>query len=276
MGLTDSFGYVSTLGTAQGRAHRSQQPPIIRSTMGRKGRRNTAKTGDQSLKKKGLQLHEAKKKATNYDEDLDDFHQRREEDFLALDAKDRRDKEESDDEEGIMNLGDDMSSSSSEESISSDENEAPDLEGLEPAESSDDEQQEEELDDIRDWGKKANYYHSGVDDEGEEDDDELEEQAAKELQATKLSTMIEDDFVISDDEDDGAATTTSQSKSTASEPASRKDLLKKVRKSSPEMLPLLTHFGGVVDDLTNNSIVATSALLEGSKDTAEVSSLCAI
>ena len=213
--------------------------------------------------------------------------------------------------EGVMDLaagGDD--DSSDDDGSSDDENDQrihkrmdQDNDGSEASQSSDEEIEVSSSDDdddddendnndgnIRAWGsKKSAYYQGDVNESSKgdgEDDAALEEMAAKEVQAARYKNMSEDDFLLSDDDDDDDKSNLDNkmknvdSCSKESKGHSVKDNLLKlsvreqrkvIEKHHPEILPLLVHFTGIVENLQNQSTVATRAIFESEEEnTAEV------
>jgi U3 small nucleolar RNA-associated protein 3 len=220
--------------------------------------------------------------------EVDWYHNDREKEFLRLDQEgaDKSDEDDSDDEEAVMDLavgGDSSSDDDDSEDESGDEEKGNDdnASGSSSEENdelgSSDEDTEEEKEDVRAWGKKkSSYYHGDTADLeiGQDQDDAfLEEAAAKEVQAARYKEMSEDDFVLSDTEDNNQdapdAETENVSNSRDMSKLSLKDKQKILDKQHPEMLPLLSHFADVVEDLEENSIVATRAIFNGEEGTAE-------
>lgn len=251
-------------------------------------RRNTAKTGDKKLYKSRAVL-EANASVPEDDEDpiydeVDKFHNDRDKDFLKLDAQSSGDEDDEQDvEEAVMDLAGGVEGSSSEESDDSSSDEEEEEEDAHSEENGPDDlssssSEEEELDEnVRDWGrKKSSYYHGDTADleiGQDEEDAELEEEAAKEVQAARYKEMSEDDFVLSDDDQDekGAPVDMATSSTQNLSKLSMKDKQKLIDKQHPELLPLVSHFSGVVRDLHVNTSVAVSAVFEGEEGTAEVS-----
>lgn len=95
--------------------------------------------------------------------------------------------------------------------------------------------------------------------------------------------MSEDDFVLSDADDDDndvsqkntidekSATTKTSSSSKIVTKLSVKEQRKIIEKQHPEMLPLLSHFTTIVEDLQNQTAIASRAIFESEENTAEVS-----
>jgi U3 small nucleolar RNA-associated protein 3 len=148
-----------------------------------------------------------------------------------------------------------------------------------PEGSSDDDSDQDDHDsedDVRDWGrKKAAYYHGDTGDleiGQDQEDAYLEEEAAKEVQAARYKEMSEDDYYL--DGQDGAQQENDDKAMAVGRDTTKlslKDQRKVLNKQHPEMLPLLSYFSSVVDDLKSNTGIATSALLlDGEPGTAEV------
>ncbi|KAG7362773.1 Sas10 C-terminal domain containing protein [Nitzschia inconspicua] len=130
-------------------------------------------------------------------------------------------------------------------------------------------------DDPRKWGKKkAMYYHGDTADleiGQEEEDAFLEEEAAKEIQASRFQEMDEEDFVLSEDEDDVVARKDKATMANAESMATSRDISKLSRnearkllqKQHPEILPMLSYFADVANDLRDRTDVAVYALMKG-------------
>lgn len=244
-------------------------------TMPRGGRgRHTAKTGD-----KGIYKSREKEQSNNTgDEVLED------EEFLSLEPKENESSSSSDEEEAIMDLGGgggDSSSSDDSSSDNDDEEEESEEGGFEeptgPVNSSSDEDSdddEEEVPDVRDWGKKkSNYYEGDTADLeiGQDEEDAVdEEEAAKELVQSRLKDMDEDDFVLSGDEDEDQKEEVETYTTRDISKLSHREKSKLLEKRFPELLPLLSHFSGTVEELENSTNIATNALFEAEEDTPEV------
>ena len=265
-----------------------------------KKRRHTAKTGDKGIYKGRAESEESSKKKRHADDDDEmDAADRYTEDFLKLDGSvhDSSD-DDSLQEEGVMDLGikgddddDDSDSSSSDDDDESAMNgvglqgsqkqssyvdaDSDDDEDL-VSSSDDDDDEEDEMEDVRNWGKKKSaYYHGDTADleiGQDEEDAYLEEEAAKEVQSARYKVMAEEDFfdesdtekekIMSKGEDVIVDRDTSK--------LSAKEKRKVLDKQHPEMLPLLSYFSTIVDDLKDNTSVAANALFEGEAGTAEV------
>ncbi|GKY93273.1 hypothetical protein MPSEU_000294800 [Mayamaea pseudoterrestris] len=265
-----------------------------------KKRRHTAKTGDKSLYKSREDVEALKKsKRDDDDDEMDAADRHFAKDFLKLD----HDQESSDDddsvqEEGVMNLGirgdgddddddEDVDDSSSDDADSdmedirrgsqkrSSKKATHDDDEEDLVSSSDDDEEEEEMEDVRDWGrKKSAYYHGDTADLeiGQDADDAyLEEEAAKEVQAARFKDMSEDDFLDESDTEKEKVVATGDDITIArdSSKLSVKEKRKYLDKQHPEMLPLLSYFSTIVEDLKENTSVAALALLEGEAGTAE-------
>ena len=206
--------------------------------MGKKHRRNTAKTGDKALYKQGQvkqsKIHDGE--GSNEDamySKVDQFYnQQDEEDFIQLSQQSKKfgqDDDEDDDadilqQEAVLDLGGgEVSSSDADEGDEHDEDDGDEDEDghddyddglgkqtsmtLDQATSSgSDDDEDEDLDDIRNWGtRKSVYYHGDTADLeiGQEQEDAfVEEEAAKEVHMARMKEMSEEDFVLSDAEDE--------------------------------------------------------------------------
>ena len=166
------------------------------------------------------------------------------------------------------------------------------------ASSSDDDSSDDEDDDedekksnLLNWGaKKHSYYHGDTADLeiGQDVDDAyLEEEAGREVEKARLEDMEEGDFMLDgsdDDEEDKvlekpkkkqkkssssskiqeAEVETIQSVKNAKQISklSKKDKMKLLKANHPELLPLVQHFSGSVQDLVDSTMVAGGALLK--------------
>jgi len=258
-------------------------------TMG-KGR-HRAKTGDKALYKARSKLENRQKSRNDDDDDpmyneIDRFHNARDEEFLRFDQDEADQESDSDEEEAVMDLG--IGGESSEENESEEEEDAQDRQ-LEETSSSDEDDDEElnessedadelvEMGDFRDWGKKKSaYYHGDTADLeiGQDVEDAFEEEeAAKEVQAARYEEMSEDDFVLSDTEQEKKVSEDNSEKLSALRhisKLSRREREKLLDKQHPELLPLLSYFSSTVSDLEERTAVATRALYDGEEGTAEV------
>lgn len=251
-------------------------------------RRNTAKTGDKGLYKSRASLEDETPKNEDDDDpmydEVDRFHNEKDKDFLKLDQVDGVSDDEDEETEAVMDLavgGEDTSGSededSSDEGSDGDDSEVHDAEA--PLSSSDDDDDDGDFDvNVRDWGrKKSAYYHGDTADleiGQDEEDAFLEEEAAKDVQAARFKDMTEDDFVLSDDEHDDAEEAGGGNDIAAFRDLSKlslKDKQKLLDKQHPELLPLLSHFSIMVNDLRNKTAVATQAVFYGEEGTADVS-----
>jgi U3 small nucleolar RNA-associated protein 3 len=272
-------------------------------------RRNTAKTGDKAIYKARDAYERKSNSSSRHDinddpmnDEVDRFHNDREMEFLRLDEgiSSGSDNEE-DRVEAVMDLaaGGDSSDDDDNDSTDDENDEAGDLDDDDDDKaessseeneisSSEDEIAENEENNVRAWGSKKSSYHHGdsadIDDD-DEDDAELEEKAAKEVQASRYKEMTEEDFILSDADDDENdenhqhdSTVGNQEKTTISSTKditklSIKEKRKIIDKQHPEMLPLVSHFSSVVEDLSNQTSVATRAIFETEGNNGEVSSL---
>ena len=264
--------------------------------MGKK--RNTAKTGDQALYKTRQLQGEGRtpKKSQDNDEvfnEVDRFHNEREEQFLKLDQS-NNDSDTDDDgitkTENVLDLGladcssddEDQNTLEDDNNENTDDDDDDDDDEEEELSSDSDDDEEEVQENVRDWGrKKSAYYHGDTTDleiGQEEDDAFLEEKAAKEVQAARYEQMDEEDFVLSDDERSSKVKTSLSvvDKITAQRDVSklsRSDKKKLLHSHHPELLPLLTHFSQLIRDYESRTQIVTKALLEGDEGTPEVRSV---
>jgi hypothetical protein len=269
--------------TANQFAHKLYATEKQNATMGK--RRHTAKTGDKSLYKARSD------RVGKVTQDIDVFHDERDQEFLKLDGKhEPDDSDESVQDEAVMNLDSGGSSSGDEsEAVLSSNDDSNDERSLEDqpeadtndSSSDDDDDDDSEMEDVRDWGKqKSAYYHGDTADlelGQDEDDAYLEEEAAKQLQAARYKNMEEDDFVLTDMEveakrrnDTYEGDDLSLRKDITKLPA--KDKRKFLDRQHPELLPLLNFFSGSVKDLAKNTSVATKALFDSEPGIAAVRS----
>lgn len=260
-----------------------------------KGRRNTAKTGDKGIYKKRDALEDDPKKPKDGDpmyDEVDQFHNQQ--DFLKLDRDDAEESEddEIDRQEAVMDLGaaagdssddDDDDSSSDDEDLGDRRQKKAESTSDEEEQivsmSSDEDDEMQPMKTVRDWGRQKKDYYDGdtADLEiGQEEDDALvEEEAAKELQSARLSEMKEEDFVMSDDEEEDESKANKPTlDATASgqnwTKLSRQEKMKLLDRKHPELLPLVSHFSGVLSDWKDKTDVVSRALLEGEKGTVQV------
>mmetsp|Transcript_6003 Transcript_6003/g.9014 ORF Transcript_6003/g.9014 Transcript_6003/m.9014 type:complete len:725 (+) Transcript_6003:118-2292(+) len=144
--------------------------------------------------------------------------------------------------------------------------------------------------DVLNWGKrKKDYYHGDTADLelGQEvEDAELEEEAGREVLETRMKGMTEDDFMIDDDDDDDSdaggsdskkrkgATTSLTSAMNAKmqknlSKLSKREKIKLMQKTHPELLPLITHFREeFIRPCADETLVVTNAMFQ-SKENAE-------
>jgi U3 small nucleolar RNA-associated protein 3 len=273
-------------------------------TMGR--RRNTAKTGDKALyKKRDNVTEENKRTKTGGDNDptfdeVDRFHNQRDEEFLKFSREGDDDEESQEDEidrtEAVMDLGlgGESSSdddSSDDESAGGENGQAHDRRYPMGQDAFDDEEEEDQVslsDDsdnepslktnVRDWGRrKSDYYNGDTADlelGQEEDDAFVEEEAAKEIQAARYEQMQEEDFVLSDDEEQDEAKTEESDKTKMNKDVAKLSRSEKARmldQQHPELLALVGHFSKVLREWKEKTNVVTSVLLQGGDGTTEVS-----
>jgi hypothetical protein len=106
----------------------------------------------------------------------------------------------------------------------------------------------------------------------------VEEEAAREVQTSRFQDMADDDFALSsgDEEQDEKETTTGddvlQERLTTTRDTSKLSLQEKrklLKKQHPELLPVVSYFADVVQELNDTTRVATQALTEH-KNAAEV------
>ena len=203
-----------------------------------------------------------------------------------------------DNREAVFDLGVASSGSESEDSDSDSEDEAPQRERREQEISDDSEtdnssvgnemDQDGEETDLLNWGKrKKDYYHGDTADLeiGQEvEDAELEEEAGREVLKARMEHMSEDDFKIDDYDDDANKADEIESKETISatinstkrkriQELSKKEKIKYLKKSHPELMPLLTHFReDAIRPCAEETLVVTDTVFKD-KDNAEVRSL---
>jgi hypothetical protein len=232
-------------------------------------------------------------------------------DMLTFEQKDDSDEEGVlNDVEGVMDLGleqsDDESDSASDDSEegSSGEDEPSPRRPLQAEENDDDDDDDdddsiedfnEEETDVLDWGKrKRDYYHGDTADleimERKEavEDAELEEEGAKEILKARMEGMTEDDFMLDNDDDDDdtdgekaneqesnvVEMMTDEMQSTKRRKLSKlskKDKIKLMNKTHPELLPLVSHFrDAAIKPCAEKTSVVVNALLHN-EENAEVS-----
>ena len=275
--------------------------------MGRGGkRRHTAKTGDKKLYQSRNDTVDDNN--NNSDDDpmydhVDRFHNQKDaQEFLKLDGGNDGSSSEDDDDglepkhESVLDLALGGEASDEDSASSDDENAAKtkkrdddddDEESEETDEnsvSSSDNDEEDMEENVRDWGRrKSAYYHGDTADleiGQDEEDAVLEEQAAKEVQKARYEEMSEDDFVLSDaeevtvgsakDDDIGRPGSLLAMASRNVSKLSLKEKQKLIDRQHPELLPLLSHFATMAEDLCRNTSVAAQAVFEGEEGTAEV------
>jgi len=211
------------------------------------------------------------------------------------------------DVEGVMDLGldqsDDESDGASDDSEegSSGEDEPSPRRPLQAEESSNDDDDEDDDDsiedfneeetDVLDWGKrKRDYYHGDTADleimERKEavEDAELEEEGAKEILKARMEGMTEDDFMLDNDDDDEdtdgekvneqesnvVEMMTDEMQSTKRRKLSKlskKDKIKLMNKTHPELLPLVSHFrDAAIKPCAEKTSVVVNALLHNEEN----------
>ena len=222
-------------------------------------RSRSANTGDKAIYANRNARTEAAKNDdddTMYDR-VDRYHNQKDADFLKLDANNEG-TSSSDEDEAVLDLGLDKDVDSSDEDTEEESEDDDDEEDPAMLSSSEDEEELEPLEDVRKWGtRKSSYYHGDTADleiGQDQEDAVVEEEAAREIQAARLAEMSEDDFALSDDEAAVDAEPTVQKKT----------------QKHPELVPLLSHFSGVVAELEDRTMVAVNALLQD-ESAAEVS-----
>ena len=281
--------------------------------MGRRSR-HSAKSGDQAIyKSRESQEDDNNRDGSDDDEmynEVDRFHNRKEEEFLQLDGNDDDDDGSSSEDdgvtkgrEGVFDLG--VGGSSDEDE--SDDEEEEEVMGAsrskrtaamlasssdDDSDDDDDEEDEEKKSNLLNWGaKKHSYYHGDTADLeiGQDVDDAyLEEEAGREVEKARLEDMEEGDFMLDGDEDDEeeveevvvkpkkkkqkkSSSKKGEEVETILQPSkntkqisklSKKDKMKLLKANHPELLPLVQHFSGSVQDLVDSTMVAGGALLK--------------
>ena len=189
------------------------------------------------------------------------------------------DEEESDDEE-IMKTSS-KKAAGVQIASSSDDDDSDDDE--------DDDEEEDKKSNLLNWGaKKHSYYHGDTADLeiGQDVDDAyLEEEAGREVEKARLEDMEEGDFMLSGDEDEDEEVVEEKPKKKKQKTSSskqdekvetiqasknikqisklsKKDKMKLLKANHPELLPLVQHFSGSVQDLVDSTMVAGGALLK--------------
>jgi len=193
-------------------------------------------------------------------------------DYLRLD----HDGEESEEDDGVttkregvfdLGIGSDdddddgnMSSDDSEEEI---DNEAAIHIPVDEDDSTDNSEDEEETN-VFNWGtKKHSYYHGDTADleiGQDEDDALLEEEAGKEVQMARLEGVEEGDFMLGDEDAKEEKKTVKHRVKRKEKNFSRKDKLKVMKKAHPELMPVVDHFKGGLEDFVNTTAVVGDAL----------------
>ena len=285
--------------------------------MGRRSR-HSAKSGDQAMYKSRTSDNNIRSRDGSDDDEMydevDRFHNRKEEEFLQLDGHGDSDDDggssSSEDDgvtkgrEGVFDLG--VGGSSDEDDSDDDDDEEEDMvetsrskkEAAMLASSSDDddddsdEDEDEKKSNLLNWGaKKHSYYHGDTADLeiGQDVDDAyLEEEAGREVEKARLEDMEEGDFMLDDgDEEDteevemvkpkkkkqkkSSSRQQGEEVETILQPSknvkqmsklSKKEKIKLLKANHPELLPLVQHFSGSVQDLVDSTIVAGGALLK--------------
>ena len=277
--------------------------------MGRKKSRNTAKTGDKKLYKSrdNKSVNESRNGSDDDDmyNEVDRFHNRREEEDMIRFEKDGDESESEDDgittgREAVFDLGVGGSSSEEDESDESDDDDdasSPEDDDASSSSSSDDSVEEFEdptKTNVLDWGNKKREYYLGdtadLEIGQDEEDAEVEEEAGREIVRARLEKMDEDDFMLEDEDGDdiqkqeGKSSdkkkdieTFQSSRSKESlQKLSRKEKLKLLHFSHPELLPIIEHFrDSSILKLLNETDIATD-VLTSDKENAEVRFLCFI
>jgi U3 small nucleolar RNA-associated protein 3 len=221
------------------------------------GKRKTAKTGDKALYGSREQLaNQGIKKKTDDDNmynEVDRFHNEKDDDFIRL-GEDERQKNNNDDEDedlagnthSVLDLGAGGISSSEEEdddddSSSDEEDRFVDKKGENYSSSEDDSDSSDDddgmiKDDPRNWGKKKSLYYQGdtadLEIGQEEDDAFLEEEAAQEIQQSRFDEMDEDDFVLSGDDEEGGSASKKADDATSRKSKQQHEELQTIRDAS--------------------------------------------
>jgi len=227
-------------------------------------------------------------------------------DMLTFDQKDDSEEEGmQNDVQGVFDLGLNNSDDES-DSDDSDDNEDDASHESEPAPRrplqapKDDEDDDDSIDDFDDaepdvlnWGKrKRDYYHGDTADleimekTDAVEDAELEEEGAKEILKARMEGMTEDDFMLDDDEDSEDEEVKEKESSNVVEmmtgemqstkrrklsKLSKKDKVKLMGKTHPELLPLVSHFRDTtIRPCSEKTSVVVNALLQN-EENAEVS-----
>mmetsp|Transcript_18669 Transcript_18669/g.40405 ORF Transcript_18669/g.40405 Transcript_18669/m.40405 type:complete len:301 (-) Transcript_18669:181-1083(-) len=144
-----------------------------------------------------------------------------------------------------------------------------------------DEEDEEMKPQLLNWGDKKNsYYHGDTADLeiGQDVEDAyLEEEAGREVEKARLDDMEDADFMLDGDDDEeekpkskkkknskdeGIETIQSVKRTKQLSKLSKKEKLKLLKANHPELLPLVEHFSGPVQELSETTMVAAGALLK--------------
>jgi len=151
---------------------------------------------------------------------------------------------------------------------------------------SDSEEEEDSKSKLLNWGdNKHSYYHGDTADLeiGQNVEDAyLEEEAGKEVEKARLDAMDDADFMLDgDDKNDDGSDEEEESKSKKKtskdermetiqsvksskqlSKLSKKEKLKLLKANHPELLPLVQHFSGPIQELSETTMVAAGALLK--------------
>jgi U3 small nucleolar RNA-associated protein 3 len=131
----------------------------------------------------------------------------------------------------------------------------------------DDDQMEEEG--VMDWGQKKSSYFGGdtadLEIGQDEEDAYLEEKAAKEVLNARYENMDEDDFILSDNDDDQDKPSSNKEVEAIQNSRDLKKLSRAAKRKllqshHPELIPLVTHFSGVIHDWNERTRVVSDAL----------------
>lgn len=208
---------------------------------------------------------------------------------LGIGASDDEDSDDDDESSSEDGEGKDSSKAKAARAHADDDDDEAATSDDDDDDDNDDDDEEEEPEDVRDWGKrKASYYHGDTADLeiGQDQDDAfLEEEAAREIHKARMTTLAEEDFEIDDEGDDeegadeqgkGGAAGALSASSRGAHRLTRREKRKIIERQSPEFLPLVEHFTGVVRELHERTNVAVQALFEGEEGAAEVSCLAVV
>ena len=243
--------------------------------MGRKSR-HSAKTGDQNLYKSRTTSSSIKRDDNSDDDAMYNEVERHynkhidvNDDYLRLDGGEESEEDDgvTTKREGVFDLGMDDDESSDQESDSSeDEEPAIQRQLSEDEDSSDDESDEEPETNVFNWGSKKHSYHHGdtadLEIGQDEDDALLEEEAGKEVQLARLEDMEEDDFMLDTGAESSIKETSKKSRGKKREKSalSRKDKMKLMKSTHPELMPVVDHFRGGLEDFVETTAVVGGAL----------------